>query len=156
MSTGIIFRNNKKNKMRSKLKIPWLLLGVCFFILAGCKKEHIQRTSTTFTLTLTDQPKPGTYTGYFVASGDPTVSGTFSMDVQDLGDSLHCSQTLVVPAKGSTTIISDCSLVTMTGSWYITNGTGAYSNLRGEGSLIMAFPANSPEIEALYGHTWRQ
>ena len=143
--------------MRKRSKILLLLVGVSFFLFSGCKKEHIQhRTSTTFTLTLTDQPKPGTYTGYFTAAGDPTVSGTFTMDVEQTGDFLHCSQTLVVPGKGSTTIISDCSLVTNLGKWYITTGTGAYSNLRGEGSLIMAFPANSPEIEALYGYTWRQ
>jgi len=143
--------------MRNKLKFLLSLLGVSFFILAGCKKDDLlHRTPTTFTLTLTDQPKPGTYTGYFTASGDPTVSGTFSMDVLQVGDSLHCSQELVVPSKGSTIIISDCSLVTMTGRWYITSGKGAYRNLHGEGSLIMAFPVNSPEIEALYGHTWRK
>ena len=141
--------------MKNKLRLL-VLLAVSFLLIAGCKKDHIQhRTSTTFTLTLTDQPKPGTYTGYFTAAGDPTVSGTFTMDVVQEGDSLHCSQTLVVPEKGSTTIISDCSLVTMTGSWYIIKGTGKYSNLWGEGRLLMSFPVNSPEIEALYGYTWR-
>ena len=142
--------------MKMQLKALLLLLGVSFFILAGCKKDHTpKRTATTFTLTATGETKPGTLTGYFVASGDPTVSGTFTMDVAQTGDSLHCSQTLV-SSKGSTTIISDCSLVTMTGAWYITTGTGAYSNLRGEGDLLMSFPANSPAIEALSGYTWRQ
>ena len=141
--------------MKMQLKFL-LLMGVSFFILAGCKKDHTpKRTATTFTLTATGETKPGTLTGYFVASGDPTVSGTFTMDVAQTGDSLHCSQTLV-SSKGSTTIISDCSLVTMTGAWYITTGTGAYSNLRGEGDLLMSFPANSPAIEALSGYTWRQ
>lgn len=142
--------------MRNNVKFLLLLFGVSFLIVSGCKKEHIQRrTSTTFTLTLVKQPKPGTWNGYFVASGDPTVSGTFTMNVHRAGDSIHCSQTLVVPEKGSTTIKSDCSLVTMTGKWYITNGTGAYWNLRGEGSNIMSFPANSPAIDAFYGYTWR-
>ena len=142
--------------MKIQLKFLLLLLGVSFFILPGCKKDHnLKRTATTFTLTLTGETKPGTFTGYFNASGDPTISGTFTMDVAQTGDSLHCSQTLV-SSKGSTTIISDCSLVTNTRAWYITTGTDAYSNLRGEGDLIMSFPENSPEIEALSGYTWRQ
>ena len=142
--------------MKNQLKFLLLLLGVSFFILPGCKKDHnLKRTATTFTLTLTGETKPGTFTGYFNASGDPTISGTFTMDVAQTGDSLHCSQTLV-SSKGSTTIISDCSLVTNTGAWYITTGTDAYSNLRGEGDLLMSFPENSLGIEALSGYTWRQ
>jgi hypothetical protein len=79
------------------------------------------------------------------------------MDFEIVGmDSLHCSQTLTVPAVGTITIISDCSMTTNTGVWYVTEGTGAYANLEGDGSLIMsAATANSPEIEALYGKTWR-
>ena len=143
--------------MRKNLKLLPILLAVSFVAFSGCNKhDFICKTSTNFTLTLTDEPKTGTFTGYFVASGDPTVSGTFTMEVNQNGDSLHCSQTLVVPDIGSTTIVSNCSLTDMTGEWFITNGTGAYSNLHGEGSLLMSFPADSPSIEALYGETWRQ
>lgn len=72
-------------------------------------------------------------------------------------DSLHCSQTLVVPTVGTITIISDCSMNTNTGAWYISDGTGAFANLKGNGSLIMSYPTeNTPDLEALYGKTWRE
>jgi hypothetical protein len=48
-------------------------------------------------------------------------------------------------------------MTTNTGVWYVTEGTGAYANIEGEGSLIMSPPTEtSPEVEALYGKTWRK
>jgi hypothetical protein len=47
--------------------------------------------------------------------------------------------------------------MTNTGAWYITTGTGAYSDLQGNGSLIMSAPTdNTPDLEALHGKTWRR
>ncbi len=142
--------------MKKHLPFMLLVIAVPFLILPGCKKSE-RRTDTTFTLTSTHQPAPDTLTGYFTASGDPTTSGNFTMAIQLVGtDSLHCSQTLSVPTVGAITITSDCSLTTNTGAWYITSGTGSYTNLHGNGSLIMSFPEGSPGIEALHGQTWRQ
>jgi hypothetical protein len=145
--------------MKQQLQ-SWLLLLVLFaFLLAGCRKDDfIVYTDTSFILTVTEYLNQTDNVGYFTATGDPTTAGTYEMDVDLVGtDSLHCSQVLTTPAVGSITIISDCSLTTMTGAWYITEGTGAYANLRGNGSLVMSFPTEiaPEEIEALYGRTWR-
>ena len=135
-----------------------MLLTVSCTILSGCTKEDVPKiTDTTFTLTFKDYPTELSGTGFFTATGDPSTAGNFTMDFQLVGkDSLHCSQTLTVPTVGSITIISDCSMTTNTGSWYVTESTGAYANLEGSGSLIMSPPTEtSPEVEALYGKTWR-
>jgi hypothetical protein len=145
--------------MKKQLFSMLMLFVVPFALLTGCKKEDKPKfTDTTFTLTVKEYVNEITNTGYFTSSGDPTTAGNYSMDVHFVGkDSLHCSQTLVVPTVGTITIISDCSLTTNTGTWYITEGTGAYANLKGDGLLIMSFPTETfPEdIEALYGKTWR-
>lgn len=135
------------------------LLVLSFTFFTGCQKEDIRKkTDTTFTLTFKDYPTELSGTGFFTSTGDPSAAGMFTMDFQLVGmDSLHCSQTLTVPTVGSVTIISDCSMTTNTGVWYVTEGTGAYANLAGEGSLIMSPPTEtSPEVEALYGKTWRK
>jgi hypothetical protein len=141
--------------MKRKVRSTLLLLAVSLLVLWGCKKED-RTTDTTFTLVSTESPAPDTQAGYFTASGDPTTSGTFVMTIQLVGtDSLHCSQVLTVKSVGSITIISDCSLTTNTGTWFITTGNGAYANLHGNGSLIMSFPENGSTVEALQGKTWR-
>jgi hypothetical protein len=146
--------------MKQQLQSWLALLLVLTFLIVGCRKDDpIVYTDTSFILTVTEYLNQTDNVGYFTATGDPTTAGTYTMDVDLVGtDSLHCSQVLTVPAVGSITIISDCSLTTMTGAWYITTATGAYANLRGNGSLIMSFPTEiaPEEIEALYGRTWRQ
>ncbi len=144
--------------MNKHARLTLLLLAVSIMLLPGCKKEHPKVTDTTFTLTITQYVNEITNTGYFTSSGDPTTSGTYSMDVHLAGtDSLHCSQTLVVATVGTITIISDCSMTTNTGTWYISKGTGAFANLKGNGSLIMSPPTkNTPDLESLYGKTWRK
>lgn len=137
-----------------------MLCVVPVVLLSGCKKEHFRKyTDTTFTLKITEYVNEIDNTGYFTSTGDPATAGSFAMDVNIVGaDSLHCSQVLTVPTVGTITIISDCSLTTNTGVWYISEGSGAYADLRGNGSLIMSFTTKtSPEdVEALYGKTWRE
>jgi hypothetical protein len=143
-----------------KKQVQFMLLLLCISLLiTGCNKHDIPvKTDTTFTLSITDNPEGLIFTGYFTSSGDPTTAGTFTMNVELVGkDSLHCSQTLVVPTEGSITIISDCSTTTNTGVWYIIAGTGTYANLKGDGDLLMSPPTeNTPDLEAMYGQTWRQ
>ena len=138
----------------------WLLLAALpISLFMGCTKEDIlKKTDTTFTLTIKDYPTELSAIGFFTSTGDPSTAGTFTMDFELVGmDSLHCSQTLTVATVGTITIISDCSMTTNTGTWYVTEGTGAYANLQGNGSLIMSPPTEtSPEVEALYGKTWRE
>ena len=142
--------------MEKNLKFLLFVLAGSLFLFLGCKKDHVNKTTpTTFTLNVTASPSEGVVTGYFFASGDPTTSGTFKMAIQTVGDSLHCSQTLADP-KGTIVIRSDCSTTSMQGKWFVTDGTDAYWNLEGKGTLIMDFPANAPAVEALTGVTWRK
>lgn len=140
--------------------LSWFLLLTITLLFAGCRKDdHIIYTDTSFILTVTEYIAELDNVGYFTSTGDPTAAGTYAMEIDLVGtDSLHCSQVLTVENKGTITIISDCSMTTKTGKWYITEGTGTYANLKGNGSLIMSFPTEiaPEEIEALYGKTWRE
>src|SRR5215203_952853 len=146
--------------MKKQVLSMLVMFAVASALLSGCKKEDKPKlTDTTFILSVKEYVNDITNTGYFTATGDPATAGYYSMDVHLVGkDSLHCSQTLTVPQVGSITIISDCSMTTNTGAWYISEGTGAYANLEGNGSLIMSWPSktSSDDIEALYGKTWRR
>lgn len=132
-----------------------LLVFATLLFLSGCKKRSDRITPTTFTLNSTKVISESQESGYFFASGDPTVSGTYLMHIEVDGDSLHCDQTLTT-TKGEIVIHSDCSLVSMEGTWFIVDGTDAYWNLEGHGTLFMEFPEGSPSIEALSGVTWRR
>ncbi|HYH13737.1 MAG TPA: hypothetical protein VD794_00860 [Flavisolibacter sp.] len=146
--------------MKQQLQAWLLVLTIAAFVVSGCRKDdHIIYTDTSFILTVTEYISETDNVGYFTSTGDPTTAGTYVMEVDLVGtDSLHCSQVLTVQNVGTITILSDCSLTTMAGTWYITEGTGAYANLKGNGSLIMSFPTElaPEEIEALYGKTWRK
>jgi hypothetical protein len=146
--------------MKKQVQLLLQLLALSTLLFVGCRKDdNIRYTDTSFILTVTEYITELDNVGYFTSTGDPTVAGTYTMDIDMVGtDSLHCSQTLTVASAGSITIISDCSMTTKTGTWYITEGTGAYANLKGNGSLIMSFPTEiaPEEIEALYGKTWRE
>ena len=84
-------------------------------------------------------------TGTFTASGTlGNLSGTSTMHV-DLnptnGIRAHCVVTLIASDGTGTIIIhQQCEFATpypYRGRWEIVNGTGAYANLRGNGSLTM-------------------
>jgi hypothetical protein len=126
--------------------------------LLDCEEEDASRTTkTTFNLITTVPNEAGDFLGPFTAKGDPNASGTFIMTITPVEntDSIHCAQTLEVPSVGTLTIISDCSMATNTGDWYIESGTGAYANLKGKGSLVMTTIA-AGDVELMYGETWRQ
>jgi hypothetical protein len=90
-------------------------------------------------------------TGTFVTTGALNISGTSTMDIsQNVNDVIaHCVVTLT-PYDGSGTITIHQECVFMTpiprGSWQIVSGTGAYSNLKGNGSTTMP-----PNQEAMTG-----
>ena len=56
---------------------------------------------------------------------------------------LHCIFLITFP-NGTITIRMNCNMVTFNGVWQVLDGTGAYSNLKGNGSLIM--PNDNDEI----------
>ena len=91
-----------------------------------------------------------TVTGTFTSSGALEISGTTTMTVGRFANVAHCTQTLEA-SDVSITILSNCQFSTMTGSWRIVSGTGAYENLQGNGRLVMTFPAGVIVIESFTG-----
>ena len=139
-----------------QLKFTLLLLGVSFIFLTGCKKHEGDQT-VTFTVTHTTFVKPIVLSGTFISTGKINTSGTSLMDVKPVGDSAHCTQTMTTP-EGSFTMHQDCSGPNLSGSWYITSGTGRYAHLQGKGTLTMKMPPNVPTgvlgIDTLTGIVW--
>jgi hypothetical protein len=133
--------------MKMQLKSMLLLFGVSFFIFAGFKnadqrsvkaqqfKDHSSRV--TIELIVTNSNASGTiFTGTFTAHGGLETSGTFEMEPNFFGHFAHCSQTFT-SHRGTFTAISDCEFIHNTGTWYIISGTGRYSDLQGNGKLLM-------------------
>ena len=78
--------------------------------------------------------------GTFVTSGALTISGDTTMHIGPNynGTIAHCVVTLIAP-DGVIIIQQECQFATSppSGRWQIVSGTGAYANLRGNGSLTM-------------------
>ena len=90
-------------------------------------------------------------TGTFVYAGALTISGTNTMDIGPNinGARAHCVEIETASdGSGTITIHMECAFNTPIpqGRWEIVSGTGAYTNLKGNGSLTM--PGNS---EAMTG-----
>lgn len=87
--------------------------------------------------------------GTFVTSGALTISGDTTMHVElnENGRRAHCVVTLITP-DGVIIIHQECQFATSppAGRWQIVSATGAYVNLRGNGSLTMP-----PNQEAMTG-----
>jgi hypothetical protein len=78
--------------------------------------------------------------GTFTTGGTLTISGdaTMHVDSNANGTRAHCVVTLLAPDV-VIIIHQECEFYTSppAGSWEIVSGTGAYANLRGNGSLLM-------------------
>ena len=124
--------------MRKYLKSVLLLIAVTPLIFSGCKKEHSHQVK--IQQILTGANEDGNATGPFEASGAIKTSGTFVMQITPVGtDSIHCFNVLTAP-EGTIILTMRCSMVTNTGEWNITGGSGLYRHLRGDGTLVMEFP----------------
>jgi len=93
-------------------------------------------------------------TGTYVTSGALNLSGYTTMDINPIvpGKVSHC--VVVLYAKdGTITIHQSCEFSTnpAKGQWKIVSGTGAYANLKGNGSLLMP-----PNQEAMTGYIYNQ
>ena len=81
-------------------------------------------------------------TGTFVATGALDISGVAEMEVSVNANGMiaHCILTLT-PDDGSGTIViaQECQFASspIKGRWQIVGGTGAYAQLKGNGSLLM-------------------
>jgi len=92
--------------------------------------------------------------GTFTTSGALTISGNATMHVEPnrTGTIAHCVVTLIASdGSGTITIHQRCEFATpypYKGRWQIVDGTGAYANLNGNGSLTMPDP---PDTEDMVG-----
>lgn len=90
--------------------------------------------------------------GTFTSSGALTISGDATMHVECLGARCHCVVILIASdGSGTITIDQRCefgSPYPYKGRWQIVDGTGAYTDLKGNGSLTMPDP---PDTENMVG-----
>jgi hypothetical protein len=146
--------------MKMQLKSMLAFLGVSFIVFTGFKKSeriispainhqfkatishslklvHLTPVSITAIFTETSTL---TWTGYFTTSGALDITGDAIMVINPNvnGTIAHCEITLTAP-DGTITIHEECQFATKPykGRWEIVDGTGAYTNLRGNGSLSM-------------------
>ena len=77
-----------------------------------------------------------TYTGTVEIEGAINATGTYVMPTKTLGQALHCTLILTLP-DGTITIRMNCNMVTSDGRWKVLDGSGAYEDLHGGGSLVM-------------------
>ena len=84
-----------------------------------------------------------TYYGTVTATGAFEAAGHYEMPTEVLGNALHCTFNVTFP-NGTITIRMNCNMRTFNGVWKVLEGTGAYSNLKGGGLLVM--PNDDDEI----------
>jgi hypothetical protein len=146
--------------MKMQLKSMLVFLGLSFITFTGFKKsERIVSPSFNhhFMATVPQSIKPVhltpvsitaiftetstlTWTGTFTTSGALDISGDAIMVIGPNvnGTIAHCEITLTT-SDGTITIHEECQFATKPykGRWEIVDGTGAYANLLGNGSLSM-------------------
>ncbi len=136
---------------KNKIKLPALLALLTVVIMtsasAPVKKGLISVGSASQPITIfvsgPFDPNTSTSTGIVETTGAINATGTYVMQVEFLGNALHCDLVLTLPA-GTITIRMLCNMVTFNGQWQIRAGTGAYQNLKGNGRLVM--PNDTDEI----------
>ena len=75
--------------------------------------------------------------GTFTCSGAVNTQGTWTMDVKYAGVTFHCINTLYAEDGSVLVAISHCNGKTMGGQWQITEGSGMFAGMKGNGSLMM-------------------
>ena len=124
--------------------------AIALFLIAFCTTSWVSPTPKPTWVTITAVYDFSTFPnvwGTFTTSGALTISGTTSMDVgpNTNGKIAHCVVTLIT-SDGTITIHQECEFATAIpkGQWRIASGTGAYWNLKGNGSLLM--PGNDEDM----------
>ena len=133
---------------RSIISMPFIAACVIgFFMMSSFKTIPSASASKAEAITIfaTSPTAQGTtFSGPVTVSGALNASGTYVMPTQQMGMALHCLMVISIPHKGTITIRLNCNLVTFNGVWKILEGTGAYQNLKGGGSLVM--PNDTDEV----------
>ena len=139
--------------MQKQLKLVLLFTVASFILLTGFKRDNLVSSSkargpVTITAVFDFSTFPDVW-GTFTTSGALNISGSAEMVVgfNNNQERAHCIVTLTAP-NGTITIHQQCVFTTKPpkGRWEIVSGTGAYVNLKGNGSLLMP-----PDTEAMEG-----
>jgi hypothetical protein len=143
--------------MQKQLNLMLLFTVASFILFTGFKRDNPVSSSVNFNVKKT----PVTITAVFDFSTFPDVLGTFTtggaLDISGDAEMVigfnantkraHCIVTLTT-SDGTITIHQECQFSTKPpkGRWEIISSTGAYANLKGNGSLLMP-----PDTEAMEG-----
>jgi hypothetical protein len=142
--------------MQKQLKLTLLFTVASFILFTGFKRDNpvsssIDRNAKRTPVTITGVYDFSTFpnvSGTFTTGGALNISGTTTMDIDPIvpGSIFHCVVTLFA-SDGTITIHQECEFSTSIpkGQWQIVSGTGAYANLKGNGSLLM--PPNTEAME---------
>ena len=143
--------------MQKQLKLMLLFTVASFILLTGFKRDNLVSSSkarnagpgsVSITAVFNFSTFPDVL-GTFTASGALNISGSAEMVIglNNNGIRGHCIVILTAP-NGTITIHQQCQFGSNPpkGRWEIVSGTGAYANLKGNGSLLMP-----PDTEAMEG-----
>lgn len=141
------------------LSVSVALLLITFFTVSWVPKKVLSsQGSVSITGWYDFSTFPNT-TGTFTTSGALNISGSSTMLVgpNQNGARAHCIIVLT-PSDGSGTITihQECVFNTPTpqGRWEVVGGTGAYANLKANGSLSMPMGPNGLMGEAMTGNVY--
>jgi hypothetical protein len=141
------------------LSVSVALLLITFFTASWVPKKVLSsQGSVSITGWYDFSTFPNT-TGTFTTSGALNISGSSTMLVgpNQNGARAHCIIVLT-PSDGSGTITihQECVFNTPTpqGRWEVVGGTGAYANLKANGSLSMPMGPNGLMGEAMTGNVY--
>src|ERR1051326_296659 len=140
--------------MQKQFKLMLFFTVASFILFTGFKRDNAVSSSAGHpagAVTITAVYDFSTFPdvlGTFTTSGALTISGTSEMIIGGNKNAIraHCIVTLNAP-NGTITIHQECVFATNPpkGRWEIVSGTGAYANLKGNGSLLM--PRNTEAME---------
>jgi hypothetical protein len=143
--------------MQKQLNLMLLFTVASFILFTGFKRDNpasssmdrnARKTPVTINAVFDFSTFPDVF-GTFTTGGALDISGDAEMVVGPNvnGRRAHCIVTLTTP-DGTITIHQECQFSTKPpkGRWEIVSGTGAFANLRGNGSLLMP-----PDTEAMEG-----
>jgi hypothetical protein len=133
----------KRTLIMKHNKIISAAIALCVIALFTTGSVPSASASTPTPVTITGTYDFSTFpdvTGTFTTTGALTISGDTTMHIGPNynGTIAHCVVTLIAP-DGVIIIHQECQFATSppAGRWEIVSGTGAYANLRGNGSLTM-------------------
>ena len=158
--------------MKLQLKLMLLLAGAVLITTSACNKTDGLSSPQSFKVnaaTASNAAKKGPVTitavydfstfpnvkGTFTSTGALQMSGASTMDIglNENGIRAHCVVVLTPDdGSGTITIHQECEFAIAPpypenrGQWQVVSGTGAYTNLKGNGSLTMP-----PATEAMTG-----